>query len=886
MKRILIFTFVLLLVQGFVVPVAAEPRAENYNPAHQIEILPNQNPLGFSSSFTSKWVDLWKHRITPKSLSEYDYKIEQSSLQLPNLSSLIQSGYDFESELDIELNGPPDPKKKNPINIDENRDLRKFPGKGTAEDPKVIEGFYFENSRKNLLQIQNTDLYIVVRFNIFNGANGGNVAILLDNAQHVTIADNDIYNAAFGITVSNSMIGTIESNTIHENTANGITLSNSHYFTISSNEIYLNGGDGIFFKDSNYNILIGNTIYSNGVSGSPTLNSVSLLSVTNNELVINAGFAGSGMFLDPSDNNKILNNTISDNAAIGVYLLSSDETLIDGNTISYNGLTGVFLENSSSNTISNNDVDGNGASSALSSFTGNAWDFVAYAGFAGSGMFLDPSYNNDVTGNNFTNNLGNGILSEFSDGTTIDDNKIDDNGLAGIKFIDSDDSSITNNIITNNGGSAPAPPGGLLNNIFDMKVMAGFAGSGMFLDPSFNNEVSGNLVMGNKGNGLYLLESANTDISNNYFIDNDAEGIYLANSSYNDITGNTVSLNGYETSTEFELHGMDTFDMKLMAGFAGSGMFLDPSPYNTISNNTVTSNAGSGIYFLETDNSLISDNDISLNYWHGIFFEDSNYNTIYFNEIEENGHVDPGEGLSLSAGFAGSGMFLDPSHSNTVESNNVTLNYNFGLSIEATSGTTIDDNRFIENGNYGVAIDVNSSNSLTQNNNFQDNNGQSNQALDNGINNLFTTNFWNDHDNADENFDGISDEPYVVDGDAENTDNTASNIPNGLNFYTAIMESSPRVLNADSDGTPITLKVWLSDGYRILSVDLNRLTLNRTTITPFDYHIIDIQTFTVTFARQEVNDLINSLGIPPPFNVVFELFGRVNDDLLELTAYD
>jgi hypothetical protein len=191
----------------------------------------------------------------------------------------------------------------------------------------------------------------------------------------------------------------------------------------------------------------------------------------------------------------------------------------------------------------------------------------------------------------------------------------------------------------------------------------------------------------------------------------------------------------------------------------------------------------------------------------------------------------------------------------------------------------------MSNANYGLNLDDNSTDSYTEGNNFQNNDGVGAQARDDGFNNRFTKNFWADNDNNDTNYDGIADTAYLLDGDAGSADSTASNIPNGLNFYTATMESSPRKLNADSDGTPITLKVYLDDGYRVLDINMSTLWLNRT-VNPFDYHIIDILTFTVTFDRAAVNDLVNSLGQEPPFFVTFELFGRINNNLLEITAYD
>ncbi|MHA1205515.1 MAG: hypothetical protein ACTSSL_11370, partial [Candidatus Heimdallarchaeaceae archaeon] len=44
------------------------------------------------------------------------------------------------------------------------------------------------------------------------------------------------------------------------------------------------------------------------------------------------------------------------------------------------------------------------------------------------------------------------------------------------------------------------------------------------------------------------------------------------------------------------------------------------------------------------------------------------------------------------------------------------------------------------------------------------------QAADNGNSNCFSNNYWSDHSNQDENNDNIADEPYLIDGSANNFD--------------------------------------------------------------------------------------------------------------------
>lgn len=58
------------------------------------------------------------------------------------------------------------------------------------------------------------------------------------------------------------------------------------------------------------------------------------------------------------------------------------------------------------------------------------------------------------------------------------------------------------------------------------------------------------------------------------------------------------------------------------------------------------------------------------------------------------------------------------------------------------------------------------------------------------------------------------------------------------------------------------------------------------TVAGYESHITDIQTFTVTFPRLEVNALIYGLGLEAPFFVTLQVVGRINGGLLEVTAND
>jgi trimeric autotransporter adhesin len=92
---------------------------------------------------------------------------------------------------------------------------------------------------------------------------------------------------------------------------------------------------GIYINSSNENNVLGNTIKGNG----------------------------NGLYLDKSTDNVISGNTISQNSANGVFINTGSDNTVSGNTVTYNGADGVNINNSndniiSSNTVSNNTRDG------------------------------------------------------------------------------------------------------------------------------------------------------------------------------------------------------------------------------------------------------------------------------------------------------------------------------------------------------------------------------------------------------------------------------------------------------------------------------------------------------------------------------------------------
>jgi len=97
---------------------------------------------------------------------------------------------------------------------------------------------------------------------------------------------------------------------------------------------------------------------SNGPFYSLSLNNVVEENFIHNSVLI-GGQGGQGIYLDAAcEGNEFLNNTISDNDAIGYYAWKASNNTITGNLIQNNTQQGIQLQGSSGNTITDNTVTG------------------------------------------------------------------------------------------------------------------------------------------------------------------------------------------------------------------------------------------------------------------------------------------------------------------------------------------------------------------------------------------------------------------------------------------------------------------------------------------------------------------------------------------------
>lgn len=177
-----------------------------------------------------------------------------------------------------------------------------------------------------------------------------------------------------------------------------------------------------------------------------------------------------------SENNIIVNNSISDQKSIGIYL-SSGNNMIKGNTIAAKG--GVVLYNSGNNILIDNAVSN-----------------------ANIGIRLYESTNNTISGNTFELNDNYGIGLWDSNQNNLSGNIANSNGKIGIYLQSSSNNILRDNLVSNNEDGIFLQYSCVNKNCSK-------------IDYSSKNTINGNYIMNNM-RGIILVSGGNL-IYDNYF---------------------------------------------------------------------------------------------------------------------------------------------------------------------------------------------------------------------------------------------------------------------------------------------------------------------------------------------------------------------------------
>ncbi len=252
--------------------------------------------------------------------------------------------------------------------------------------------------------------------------------------------------------------------------------------------------------------------------------------------------------------------------------------------------------------------------------------------------------------------------------------------------------------------------------------------------------------IGFNGDGVYLYNTEFIDIHMNWIYNNTRRGGKENDGIRGDGTQNNISIEG--NSIMYNTYGVDFYLI------GGRKWQFDNI---TVRDNQVYGQTFTGIYFIYTKNSQIARNDVYMNGDDGIYIGDSDNMTVEYNDV-----------------FLNTGGGLQVMNSDSIDTFNNSFYQNTGPGVQYTSSnwSEIYHNEIFNNSNYGVMLNM-ATYIWVYYNNFHNNNGTSSQGYDDGNNwwqNDTAGNHWNDHNNTDDNGDGIADDPYPIDGPGNETD--------------------------------------------------------------------------------------------------------------------
>ncbi|UCE10189.1 MAG: right-handed parallel beta-helix repeat-containing protein [Candidatus Thorarchaeota archaeon] len=242
--------------------------------------------------------------------------------------------------------------------------------------------------------------------------------------------------------------------------------------------------------------------------------------------------------------------------------------------------------------------------------------------------------------------------------------------------------------------------------VFNNNIVESGAVCGIWVDNTINGVIRNNTVR-NRHSGVILQNAQNLTVTENVIHGNTANGIEVLGSLINStIIGNNIYDN------------------------ADVGMYIPAAIDSTIVNNTVAENGGNGITITICTRNIVSNNI-----------------------VESNG---------------GFGMFVGASNS-LIEGNSIIESGDDGMTLISGSMSEILDNTLESNEGYGVSLSGSVRNVTVTLNEFIGNVGDS-QVCDHGIGNEFCYNYYDSWTSPDVDSNEIVDEPYLVDGSAENSD--------------------------------------------------------------------------------------------------------------------
>ncbi len=408
-----------------------------------------------------------------------------------------------------------------PIWINENSDLPYFAdkGSGTQNDPYILDGFDFSCDTSDIVHIENTNAFFILRNSQLNGSPYV-VGIRLVNTTNAVLANNSITYCDFGIFQSDSVNNTIIGNVIEGCNSYGICISTGENNSLISNRVTFNRYSGFKIQYSSNNLLESNDAEDNR----------------------------EGFYFSQCENQTLIWNKAYRNNVTGFYFSGTTNCTLINNTASQNTYGFYLYLNSKSNLLLNNEADRNEYCGFQISYYCDNNTLINNTATENQnlGFRVYQSNNNTFTDNIAQWNTQWGYLVFHSDFNILTTNKASDNGHVGFELMSSDHNYLEGNIARNSKEDGFALSSSRFNNLTE-NIAIDNIGVGIDLLYSYNNMIFSNIFLRNNETpqGYDLLEYNNIWSFNgqgNYWSDysgNDSNNDGIGDTPYN-ITGNVI----------------------------------------------------------------------------------------------------------------------------------------------------------------------------------------------------------------------------------------------------------------------------------------------------------------------------------------------------------
>ncbi len=317
-----------------------------------------------------------------------------------------------------------------------------------------------------------------------NGTNGSTAAILVENANNVTVKNCPVLtqytDGIYSYAMSNSTVSNL---TAFNNTYDGLSMVLGFNNTVTGLTVF-NSTQGIDLTLSSNNTVSGNDIFNASNIG------ILVISASGNSLTANnVSNSSIGIELSNATNNDVNSNN-ADSDSTG-YLLDSGSS---GNRLNMNNASlssyGFFLSNASGNNLTNN-----------------------LANISATGFYLSLSSDNRLTGDNSTGATNDGffLTSGSGNNTLANDNAV--NGMnRGFRLQDGADGNVLTNVFAANNGDANYALFGSDGNSINGFV-SGNGTIGVELQDSDDTLLSAGVVANSTTYGIQIVDSNNTVIT-------------------------------------------------------------------------------------------------------------------------------------------------------------------------------------------------------------------------------------------------------------------------------------------------------------------------------------------------------------------------------------